>query len=133
MTVRSRRLAALVVVSVLVLGLGACGKKKSSSSSTTTPTEAATTSSSAATATGISIKGFAFSPTSMTVAHGATVSVANNDTAPHTVTSDDATSFDTQSIAAGATGSFTAPATAGTYQYHCKIHANMKHATLVVT
>ena len=54
----------------------------------------------------------------------------NKDGVAHTVTADDG-SFDVK-VGAGSTATFTAPATAGTYQFHCKIHSSM-HGTLTVT
>jgi plastocyanin len=77
------------------------------------------------------IAGFAFSPNPLTVAPGDTVVFQNNDSAPHTATSDTAGQFDTGQIASGASGSFTAPSAPGSYPYHCNIHPNMT-ATLVV-
>lgn len=68
-----------------------------------------------------------YTPNPLTVAPGATVTVKNSDTlAAHTVTSDDGTSFDTGSIAAGQSDTFTAPTTAGDYPYHCALHPTMK-------
>ncbi len=61
---------------------------------------------------------------------GATVTVKNNDTVEHTVTSDDGKSFNI-SIQPGKTATFTAPASAGDYKFHCNIHSQM-HGTLTV-
>ncbi|MFN0096076.1 MAG: cupredoxin domain-containing protein, partial [Dehalococcoidia bacterium] len=58
-----------------------------------------------------------------TVAPGDTINWANKDQAPHTITSKTAGLFDV-SVAAGASGSMTAPA-AGTYDLICKVHPNM--------
>jgi plastocyanin len=77
---------------------------------------------------GVSIKNLTF--TSTPVKAGSTVTVTNNDTVMHTVTSDDNKSFDV-SVDAGKTATFVAPA-AGTYKFHCKIHSQM-HGTLTVT
>lgn len=76
--------------------------------------------------------GFAFSPDTMTVKAGTTVTWTNKTGAPHTVTSDsgDPASFN-GSVGGGATFSFTFT-TPGTYQYHCSIHPNMT-ATITVT
>jgi len=78
----------------------------------------------------VDIKGFAFSPASLEVAAGTTVTWTNSDSATHTVTADDG-SFDSGDLANGATFSFTFD-TAGTFTYHCNIHPNMT-ATIVVT
>ncbi len=77
------------------------------------------------------IEGFAFKPSAINVLPGDKVTYDNKDAAPHTVTSDTAGAFDSGTIAGGAKGSITAPATAGTYTYFCKIHPAMK-ASLVV-
>jgi plastocyanin len=70
------------------------------------------------------IKGFAFSPATITAKVGDVVTWTNNDSAGHTATLKDDASCTTPTIAAGSTGSmkFTA---AGTYDYFCKIHPNM--------
>ena len=77
----------------------------------------------------INISGMAF-PASTTVAKGTTVKWYNKDGYPHTVTSDDGTSFNSGNLSAGATFSYVAN-TAGTFTYHCNIHSNM-HGTLIV-
>lgn len=75
----------------------------------------------------ITISGFAFE--GATVAAGATVSVTNEDSTTHTVTSvDDA--FDV-SVAGGEMAEITAPAEPGSYEYRCEIHTSMT-GTLVV-
>lgn len=78
----------------------------------------------------ITIKNFMFGPATLTVHPGETVTVVNQDSTAHTVTADDK-SFDTGAINGGATTTFTAPATAGSYPYICTIHQFM-HATLAV-
>lgn len=72
----------------------------------------------------ITIDNFAFSPATLTVPPGATVTVVNKDTAAHTVTAADK-SFDTGTIAPGATKTFNAPNKPGTYGYKCTIHPFM--------
>ncbi|UUL75430.1 cupredoxin domain-containing protein [Pseudarthrobacter sp. Fe7] len=76
----------------------------------------------------IHIKSFAFTG-SESVPAGASVTVMNMDSEAHTVTADDG-SFDVV-IRAGTSTTFTAPAKAGTYTYHCTYHSNM-HGTLNV-
>jgi plastocyanin len=77
----------------------------------------------------VDIAGFAFSPGSVTIAVGDTVTWSNADVQNHTATADDA-SFDTGTIAGGTSKSVTF-ATAGRFAYHCKIHPSMT-ATVVV-
>jgi plastocyanin len=71
----------------------------------------------------VAISGFAFSPKTVTVTVGDTVTWTNSDSTAHTATADDG-SFDTGTLGNGATGSATF-STAGTFAYHCKIHAAM--------
>ncbi len=76
----------------------------------------------------IHIKSFAYTgPDS--VPAGASVTVMNMDNVAHTVTADDG-SFDAV-VKAGTSTTFTAPAKAGAYSYHCTYHSNM-HGTLTV-
>jgi plastocyanin len=77
----------------------------------------------------IEVNGFQFSG-QVRVAPGGTVTVVNRDSAPHTATARNR-SFDTGTIAAGASGSFTAPNEPGTYQFFCALHPSMT-GTLVV-
>ena len=77
----------------------------------------------------VSIAGFAFSATSLSVAKGTKITWKNNDATTHTVTSDDGT-FDSGNIAPGGSYSYTF-ADAGTFAYHCKIHPTMKAKVVV--
>lgn len=79
----------------------------------------------------VTIKGFAFNPTSVTVKVGEAVTFQNEDGVPHTATMLDG-ACDSGTIAGGggsATLVFSAP---GTYRYHCAIHPRMPTATVVV-
>ncbi|MBI4080894.1 MAG: cupredoxin family copper-binding protein [Candidatus Levybacteria bacterium] len=78
----------------------------------------------------VTIKGFAFSPETITVKKGTTITWTNEDAAGHTATADDGT-FDTGLITKGESGSVTFD-TVGTFSYHCTPHPNMK-GTVVVT
>jgi plastocyanin len=77
--------------------------------------------------------GMVFSPSSLTVKTGTTVTWKNNDAVAHTATSDpgSAFTFDTGNISAGYSGSVVVTKT-GTFTYHCNYHPVMT-ATLVVT
>jgi plastocyanin len=77
----------------------------------------------------VTISGFAYSPSPVTVHVGDTVTWTNNDGATHTATADGG-SFDTDNIANGASKSVTFSA-AGTFAYHCRIHSAM-HGSVVV-
>jgi plastocyanin len=79
----------------------------------------------------VEIVNLAFNPASLTVQVGDTVTWTNNDGLGHTVTSDAGApaSFDSGTIAPSGTFTFTF-SVAGTYAYHCKIHASM-HGSVV--
>lgn len=81
--------------------------------------------------TAVNISNFAFSPSSLTVKAGSTVTWTNNDATTHTVTSDTGTTLDSGNLATGQTygKTFTTP---GTYAYHCAIHPFMT-GTVTVT
>jgi plastocyanin len=72
----------------------------------------------------VAISGFSYSPASVTVSVGDTVTWTNSDAQAHTATADDA-SWDTGNIAgSGGTDAVTF-ATAGTFPYHCDVHPQM--------
>lgn len=73
----------------------------------------------------VGVKNFTFSPTTLTVSPGSTVTVRNEDSTTHTVTASDQ-SFNTGNIASGGTKTFTAPNRPGTYTYICAIHQFMQ-------
>jgi len=91
-----------------------------------------------ASAVDVTIMSFMYMPDQFTVAPGGTVTVHNNDSVPHSLTSESAAgnytlgavagvTFDTGIIPAGASASFTIPATApsGTMiPFFCKVHTN---------
>jgi len=91
--------------------------------------EATTGDATSASAASVDIKGFAFNAPSLEVAVGTTVTWTNDDSTAHTV-SQVGGGFDSGKIDPGATFSFTFT-TAGTYDYFCQFHANMK-GTIVV-
>ena len=77
----------------------------------------------------VSIKGFAFSVSTLNVASGTKVTWTNNDATTHTVTADD-DSFNSGDLAPGQTYSRTF-STAGTFNYHCIYHSMMKASVVV--
>ncbi|WP_163511626.1 cupredoxin domain-containing protein [Fodinicola acaciae] len=80
----------------------------------------------------VEIKNYAFSPTSLTVAEGDTVTWTNLDTAPHTVTvTSGPVTFDSGNLQKGQSFSYTF-GKAGTYAYYCAVHPDMK-ASVTVT
>jgi plastocyanin len=127
-------LLALVVILATALVVTACGGSTTSSTTAGTP---ATTSGASTTATSgaaggggqVAIKGFAFSPTSLTIKAGESVTWTNQDSAGHTVVADNG-EFKSGDVAQGATYTFKFDK-AGTYPYHCGIHPTMT-GTIVV-
>jgi plastocyanin len=77
----------------------------------------------------VTIEGFAFSPETVTVTVGDTVTWTNGDSTNHTATADGA-SFDTGTIAGGSSKAATF-ASAGTFGYHCAIHPAMTGTVVV--
>jgi plastocyanin len=77
----------------------------------------------------VTIAGFAFAPDHVTVSVGDTVTWTNNDGVAHTATADDG-SFNTGNIGGGGSESVTFD-TAGTFAYHCRIHAAMTGTVVV--
>ena len=97
---------------------------------TTAAAGAATTAAAAAGgASSLDIKSFAFNPAKLSAKAGTDIAVKNEDSADHTVTSDDGKAFNVP-VSAGATATIKGVA-AGTYAYHCAIHPSMK-GTLTV-
>ncbi len=78
----------------------------------------------------VSMANRAFTPSTLTISAGSTVTWINDDDDDHTVTANDA-SFNSGTMGPGATYSRTFPA-AGTFAYFCVFHADMT-GTIVVT
>jgi plastocyanin len=78
----------------------------------------------AAADTGVTIRDFEFAPASVTVDVGDTVTWTNDGPTPHSATADDG-SFDTGIFGAGQSRSHTFEQ-AGTFQYFCTPHPNMR-------
>jgi plastocyanin len=77
----------------------------------------------------VTIAGFAFTPATVTIQVGDSVTWTNEDSAPHTATAGDG-SFDTGQLANGASGTATFD-TAGTFAYVCSIHPQMTGSVVV--
>lgn len=131
-------LAGVAVLAVLVLV--ACGGSSGGGYGSSTPASTSTPASGSG-GSAVSIANFAFSPQTLTVKAGTTVTWTNNDGAPHTVTSTDGPStsakttgtFDSGNLGQGETFSVTFDK-AGTYYYECTFHAAQAsmHGTVVV-
>lgn len=125
----------ILALSVVAVSCGSGSTTTTTGGATTTAGGATTTAGGATTTAGgtggaqVTIKDFAFSPTSVTVKVGDTVTWTNQDSAIHTVAADNG-EFSSDNLAKGAAFSFTFTK-AGSYPYHCSVHPTMK-ATVVV-
>jgi len=75
------------------------------------------------------IQSFAFSPSTITVAAGTTITWTNKDAVAHTVTSTSGL-FDSGSVGTNGIYSHTFSA-AGTFAYYCKVHPSMTASVVV--
>ncbi len=115
---RSRVIQSATIVALLgmVISLAACSSSASGGSASHSHT--------------IAIQNFAFSPSSTTVAPGATVTVTNKDQVAHTLTATKG-GFNTGDIQPGQSKTFSAPNTPGSYPYMCSIHQYMTGMLIV--
>ena len=130
-----------ITAASLILGVSGCGTSAGAPGSQTTVTSShmsEQSTSAAAPNAGragaqpvlITINNFMYSvPAS--VAPGAKVTVKNQDSQNHTITSTMHGAFDVKIDADGGTATFTAPTRPGSYPFGCTFHANMM-GTLVV-
>lgn len=98
-----------------------------------TPAAAAATPAAASTAStaSVDIMGYKFSPANLTISVGDTVTWTNHDTAPHNVViSDGPVKFTSPTLNQGQTYTYTFTV-AGTYNYYCSIHPDMKASVTV--
>ena len=72
----------------------------------------------------VKIDNFKFGPMTTTVAAGTTVTWTNDDDVPHTVVSDDKTTFKSKALDTGEHFSYTF-AKPGKYTYFCSVHPKM--------
>jgi plastocyanin len=78
----------------------------------------------------LKIDNFSFGPMTLTVAAGTTVTWINDDDVPHTVLSDDKTTFRSKALDTGDKFSYTF-AKPGTYPYFCSVHPKMMAEVVV--
>ncbi len=125
-----RTLCLLLAVGALALaGCGDDDDDGGGGAATTTP--AATTPAAASGGTvEIRMKDFQFDPTSQTVKVGQTVKWVNDDTADHNAVATSGADFKSENFGKGGSYEYTADK-AGTIEYVCTLHSNMK-ATLTV-
>jgi plastocyanin len=111
----------IIAVSMLLFGvlvLSGCGSNGASSTSVpaVAPAQRTTVSSN-----NINIQNFAFSPETLTVTKGTTVTWINNDSAPHQIKS---ATFNSGQLGKGQSFSFTFN-DVGAFDYSCAIHPSM--------
>jgi plastocyanin len=116
------------LLGVLALTVASCSGGGSSATTTGVGSKAAPHS---VGARSIAIHNFMFSPATLTVPPGATVTVTNMDQVTHTLTASKG-QFNTGDISPGQSKTFTAPRTPGQYAYICSIHQYMS-GTIVVS
>jgi plastocyanin len=109
-----------ILTSVLMLGGASCSTSKTTAQGNTTTAASSNT---------INIVNFTFTPGTLTVKAGTTVTWTNNDTTTHRPASDSGL-FDSGDLAPGATFSFTFNIP-GTFPYHCTIHTYMTGKVIV--
>lgn len=123
----------LVLGALLLIGAIATGcsssDKPAASSSTSSSEIAMTGAPPAASGPTITISGNDFGAP-LTVSPGATITIVNEDTMEHSVTSDPKGAFDTH-VDGGEQKTFTTPTTPGEYPIICVYHPNM-HGKLIV-
>ncbi|HEX7498068.1 MAG TPA: cupredoxin domain-containing protein [Candidatus Limnocylindrales bacterium] len=129
MTSNRHRLSAVALMIFVSVALAACNTPAATTSPAGNSTAPGASAGSVQSA--VSISNFAFAPLAITVPVGTTVTWTNQDSADHTIVSDDGKTFTSTNVAKGATYSFTFAA-AGTFAYHCGIHPTMK-GTVIVT
>jgi len=124
----TRWMALIAGIFVMALVLAACGGDDDGGE-TTGPTATGSTGATGETEGGgggggteITIEGFAFNPSTITVSGPTEVTVTNNDTAPHTFTLDDGSAD--LALGAGETGTATVDVSETT-GFHCAIHPSM--------
>jgi len=115
----------ILVVLVIGVSLAGCTGYPPGPGSTTTPQTPVPGGNT------VTIQNFAFSPPTMTISQGTTVTWVNKDSADHKIINDASGSnaegaiFNSPIIPQGGSYSFTFNIP-GTYPYHCSIHPSMK-------
>lgn len=131
---KNTKIAFRSLVIILIMGvMAACTAKPTPvpTAGPVSPTQSNLTSSENPSANPeITIKSFAYTPSTLTIKVGTTVKWTNQDSVAHTVSSDSGL-FDSGELSTGDTYSFTF-SQAGTYGYHCTFHPSMI-ATIIVS
>jgi plastocyanin len=109
----------LMLSATLLISIAGCSSSKTAAPTTVTSTLG----------NSVNIVNFAFTPETLNVSVGTTVTWTNSDSATHHVASDTGV-FDSGDMSQNATYSFTFN-NAGTFPYHCAIHTYMKGTIIV--
>jgi plastocyanin len=125
-------LAAMCLVGAMTTACGGSSSTYESKSGTATATASgseATNAPASASAATMTIANMSFGEP-ITVSPGAQITIKNDDSAEHSVTSDTAGKFDVE-VDGKEQKTLTAPTEPGEYAFHCKYHPSM-HGTLIV-
>ena len=112
-----------LLLTVFALFLVGCGGSSDSSSSGSTVSGGSGTKA-------VTIKDYKYGPAGLTVPVGTTVKFTNQDSTPHTATSQESGVFESGPINTGKTGTIKLEK-AGTFTYYCVFHPFMKGAITV--
>ena len=110
--------------------LAACGGGSDSTSPSTSGGGGGGGGSAPGATTAVEMKGFAFNPTAIKVASGATVTWTNSDGVLHNVTFDGAAVTASGNFSTGAKA-MVMPTAAGVYTYKCTLHSGMNGSVTV--
>jgi plastocyanin len=121
--------AAMCLVAAVATACGGSSTSQQGETGTATMTASPTGGPAPATAATMTIAGMNFGQP-ITVPPGAQITIKNDDSAEHSVTSDTAGTFDVH-VDGQEQGTLTAPMEPGEYAFHCVYHPSM-HGTLVV-
>jgi amicyanin len=134
---KQNKIIAIVVIIIAVVAVGGAallsGNKKNDQASPASSSSSASANSTAVAATKVDIQNYMFSPMSIKVKVGDTVTWTNKDSVHHNVVADTASSDAPNGplIGLGETYSFKFTK-AGTYTFHCNPHPYM-HGSVTVT
>ena len=116
----------LSIITAVVLSLfflSGCSKDNKSTTPNTSPPEGNP-------GTIVVISNFTYSPSSLTISAGDTVTWRNDDSVGHTVTSDSGSELNSSLLGQGQTYTHIFGAT-GNFPYHCTVHPNMTASVTV--
>lgn len=128
----------IIIAAVIAVAAGGNDNKKTTTTSANNAAQKNTTNNTPANngqtaqnANKVNISNFAFSPATLTVKKGTTVTWTNNDSVTHTVTSNSDHGPSSGNLSPGQTYNFTFT-DEGTFNYSCTIHPEM-HGAVTVT